>query len=70
MTNSGLYGIVNMKELSNVFSQAVAATTGGLLMMFSGGDFDDAIDVVDVWMYIDAPATIPETNVQETAQAR
>lgn len=33
--------------------------------MFSGGDFDDAIDVIDVWMYVNAPATIPETNSQE-----
>jgi hypothetical protein len=50
------------------FSSVLAATTGGLLMIFSGGDFDDAIDVIDVWMYLNAPATTQETNTQEVTQ--
>ncbi|MFP6615838.1 MAG: hypothetical protein VCB26_05500 [Candidatus Hydrogenedentota bacterium] len=39
-------------------------------MMISGGDFDDAIDVIDVWLYVDNPAKEPENgvlpNLQET----
>ncbi len=32
-------------------------------MMISGGDFDDAIDVIDVWLYVDNPAKEPENGV-------
>lgn len=38
-------------------------------MMFSGGDFDDALDVVDVWLYAQPQSPVPAVNpfdVQET----
>ena len=34
-------------------------------MILLGGDFDDAIDVIDVWMYVNAPATILDKEVFE-----
>ena len=48
-----------------MLAHQAAATTGGLLMMISGGDFDDAIDVIDVWLYVDTPVTVPESGAHQ-----
>lgn len=37
-------------------------------MMISGGDFDDAIDVIDIWLYVDTPAAVPETGAHKRLQ--
>ncbi len=35
-------------------------------MIFSGGDFDDAIDVVDVWLYVEVPTTKAANDAPKT----
>lgn len=37
-------------------------------MIFSGGDFDDAIDVIDVWLYADAQDGSSGHGVHEPVQ--
>jgi len=34
----------------------------GMWVTISGGDFDDAIDVIDVWLYVDSPAINTENS--------
>jgi hypothetical protein len=37
-------------------------------MILLGGDFDDAIDVIDVWMYVNAPSTLVEAADEDTVK--
>jgi hypothetical protein len=57
MTTFNLCGISSVEVVCTGF-----ATKGGLLMYISGGDFDDALNVIDVWMDVDTPVKTPNTD--------